>query len=375
MKPKLPTISDYTQIFLENRPLLDLRAPVEFAEGAFPNATNIPLLTDDERHQVGIAYKQKGQDAAIAHGYELVDDTEKQKRIVQWTDFVQARPNALLYCFRGGLRSRLTQQMLAEEAGIVVPRIVGGYKQMRRFLIDQMSLRAPQVPLIRLGGRTGVGKTALLHTVPRSIDLEGEARHKGSAFGREVEPQPTQINIDNQLSIQLIRLMKQSEQAPILIEDEGSKIGARHISRPLWHAMEQAPVIVLEATQEERIEQSLNDYVLTMLNDYRRILPDEATAQQALREHIVSSLNRVQKRLGGLRHRAFMALADEALNQFCESQTLDGLRLLIGKLLIEYYDPMYDYQLGKKHNRILFSGNQSEIQHWLTEQGFTITSG
>jgi tRNA 2-selenouridine synthase len=167
--------------------------------------------------------------------------------------------------------------------------------------------------------------------------------------------------------------MTQSEQAPILIEDEGSKIGARHISRPLWHAMEQAPVIVLEATQEERIEQSLNDYVLTMLNDYRRILPDEATAQQALREHIVSSLNRVQKRLGGLRHRAFMALADEALNQFCESQILDGLRQLIGKLLIEYYDPMYDYQLGKKHNRILFSGNKTEIHYWLIEHGFTVT--
>lgn len=370
MTPKLPTESDYARIFLEERSLLDVRAPIEFSEGAFPNATNMPLLSNDERHQIGITYKQHGQDAAIARGYQLVDDDEKHRRIAQWTAFIHAHPDALLYCFRGGLRSRLTQRMLADEAGIEIPRIVGGYKRMRRFLIDQLAERSKRVSLIRLGGRTGVGKTAFLHTVPRSIDLEGLAKHKGSAFGREVEPQPTQITIDNELSIQLMRLTTAAETMPILVEDEGAMIGARRIAEPLWHAMSNAPLIVLEATTEERVDQALHDYVLSMLADYRRVTQDEIAAQHALQGHILDSLNRVQKRLGGLRHRDFVHLANEALNGFFNTGDLDGLRQLIEKLLREYYDPMYDYQLSRKQDRILFSGNRSEIVNWLTKNGF-----
>ena len=39
----------------EEQPLIDVRAPVEFAQGALPGAVNLPLMIDDERHQVGIA--------------------------------------------------------------------------------------------------------------------------------------------------------------------------------------------------------------------------------------------------------------------------------------------------------------------------------
>lgn len=374
MNIKLPTESDYARLFLDQRPLLDVRAPVEFSDGAFPYATNIPLLSDEERRLVGIAYKQQGQEAAIARGYQLVDEPEKQRRIEQWTAYIAANPDALLYCFRGGLRSRLTQRMLAEEAGIEIPRIVGGYKRLRRFLIDQMDQNAPQAVLIRLGGRTGVGKTEFLHTISRSIDLEGLAKHKGSAFGREVEPQPPQISIDNELSIALMRFMVEDATAPVLIEDESAKIGGRRIVEPLWHAMVKAPLIVLEATLDERIEQALHDYVLRMLSDYRRVMPDEASAQHALREHIVDALNRVQKRLGGVRHRAFLGLANEALTDFYEQQALDGLRQLISKLLQEYYDPMYDYQLSKKQGHVLFSGDRTEVTNWLMERGFSATS-
>ncbi|CAN0532480.1 unnamed protein product, partial [Scytosiphon promiscuus] len=33
---------DYAGLFLGDTPLLDVRAPVEFAKGAFPAATNLP---------------------------------------------------------------------------------------------------------------------------------------------------------------------------------------------------------------------------------------------------------------------------------------------------------------------------------------------
>ena len=48
--------SDIERLFLEQTPLLDVRAPVEFAKGAFPAASNLPLLDDLQREQVGIRY-------------------------------------------------------------------------------------------------------------------------------------------------------------------------------------------------------------------------------------------------------------------------------------------------------------------------------
>lgn len=35
-------------------------------------------------------------------------------------------------------------------------------------------------------------------------------------------------------------------------------------------------------------------------------------------------------------------------------------------LLNEYYDPMYNYQLSKKQERIVFRGNYAEVFEWLT---------
>ena len=66
------TVSDYRKLFLSGCALLDVRAPVEFDKGAFPTAINLPLMTDEERHQVGIYYKEHGQESAIALGARLV---------------------------------------------------------------------------------------------------------------------------------------------------------------------------------------------------------------------------------------------------------------------------------------------------------------
>ena len=73
--------ADYREIFLNDLPMMDMRAPVEFTKGAFPNAISLPLMTDIERQKVGTCYKQQGQDAAIALGHQLVRGTLKAERI------------------------------------------------------------------------------------------------------------------------------------------------------------------------------------------------------------------------------------------------------------------------------------------------------
>src|SRR5690606_18901553 len=99
--------SDYKRIFLQDLPLIDTRAPIEFAKGAFPAAINLPLMTDSERQKVGTCYKQQGQQAAIELGHSLVRGKIKDERVAAWADFARANPQGLLYCFRGGLRSQI----------------------------------------------------------------------------------------------------------------------------------------------------------------------------------------------------------------------------------------------------------------------------
>ncbi|MGE4629375.1 MAG: rhodanese-like domain-containing protein, partial [Pseudohongiellaceae bacterium] len=188
--PELISKSGFADLFVYDIPLLDVRSPNEFNRGAFPNATNLPLLTDNERVAIGIRYKNSGQKAAIALGYELVNTGEKQTRLANWQNYLVENPTALLYCFRGGLRSSIVQQWL-DEAGFSIARIDGGYKAMRRFLIGTIDKVANPDNIIILAGKAGSGKTHLLNKLRYSVDLESCARHRGSAFGGRVEPQPT----------------------------------------------------------------------------------------------------------------------------------------------------------------------------------------
>src|SRR3546814_16972169 len=79
-------------------------------------------MDDDERAKVGTCYKQKGNQAAVELGHRLVSGAIKAQRMQAWADFVRDHPDGYLYCFRGGLRSQISQQWLTE-AGIEYPRI------------------------------------------------------------------------------------------------------------------------------------------------------------------------------------------------------------------------------------------------------------
>ena len=356
-------VSDIQRILLESIPLLDVRAPIEFKAGAFPQSVNEPLLTDEERHLVGIRYKTQGQDAAIALGYQLVDDQQKQQRIARWVDFARAHPEGMLYCFRGGLRSRLTQRMLMAEAGVTLPRIAGGYKAMRRFLLDRLEQDAAAARLVLLGGRTGSGKTRVLNQCHRSIDLEGIARHKGSAFGQEVEEQPPQISMDNTIAIDVMRLRVSEPDRPILLEDEGSKIGARRIPLPLWNAMQQAPLVILHTPMAQRIDHVFEDYILQRQRTLSQRLEPEQV-QEKITQAILHSLDNIRKRLGHSRYQALTGLAVAGLRDYFESGDRTGIESLIRQLLTGYYDPMYDYQINAKKHRIVFQGDEPAIRDW-----------
>ena len=356
--------ADYASLFLTRAPLLDTRAPLEFARGAFPGAVSLPLMNDEERAAVGTCYKRKGQAAAIELGHELVTGDTRDERVRAWAQFARHHPNGYLYCFRGGLRSQIVQEWLAD-GGIAYPRIHGGYKAMRRFLIDSLENNTKTAQFVLIAGATGTGKTRVVNALPRSIDLEGLARHRGSAFGRLLEDQPTQINFENALSIELLRLMQTS--APVLLEDEGRLVGRLALPESLRQRMAAAPMFVLEHPLEERIEVVLEDYIDDLGERFRSLYGDLGPSKH--RERLLGDLARTRKRLGGERYTEIAQLMQAAFEAHERTGDRAAHARWIRPLLVDYYDPMYRYQLQQRSGRRLFTGSRSEVvdfaQKWL----------
>ena len=360
---ELPVVDDYRRLFLDDVPLLDVRAPVEFAEGAFPHTENHPLITDAERHEIGIRYKDLGQDAAIDLGHELVRGRTRAERIAAWHHFARQHPGAVLYCFRGGMRSKISQRWLHEVAGLQIPRVKGGYKALRRYLIGVLSNAAAEVRAIRLGGRTGVGKTLLIRQLPGAIDLEGLAWHRGSAFGRHATPQPTQISFENHLAIALLKHGAGGYRR-LIIEDEGRAIGSVHIPNALHDTFGRSPLVVLEATLEERIANTHREYVHEALAEYRQASGSE-DGFEAWAAYLLDSIDRIRKRLGGARHGELRRMMETAISAHRAHGETEQHRHWIERLLVDYYDPMYDYQIGRNAKNVVFTGDACAVREYL----------
>lgn len=358
---------DYRQLFLRDVPMMDVRAPVEFTKGAFPGVLNLPLMTDAERQQVGTCYKEQGQQAAIEMGHRLVNGAVKIERIAAWRAFAETHPEGYLYCFRGGLRSQITQQWLAE-AGIEYPRVVGGYKALRRFLIDTLEDAVRDCPLALVAGLTGTGKTEVITALDSSIDLEGHAHHRGSSFGRRALAQPGQIDFENRIAIEMLKVRERGHET-LVLEDEGRMVGSCSVPLPLYQAMLQAPLIWLEDSFENRVIRILQDYVIDMHGEYAALFPDdEEQAFAAFSEYLSGSLVRIRKRLGGERFQQLDELMVEALERQKRTGEVDEHRGWIEGLLKDYYDPMYAYQRSAKEERVVFSGDYEAVVGYLRER-------
>ncbi len=363
--------STYAELLLGDTPMIDLRAPVEFIRGAFPRSVNLPLMNDEERAAIGTCYKEQGQAAAIALGHQRVSGRVKQERVEAWLAQVEAHPDSVLYCFRGGMRSQISQGWLAD-AGARRPYIEGGYKGMRSFLIEQSDQLANNPAMVILAGMTGSGKTDFLLPRTDAVDLEGLAHHRGSSFGRQLTPQPSQINFENRLAIALMRHQRRARQ--LVLEDESRLIGRTSLPLGLHERMRSAPRVILEVSIEERIEQILKDYVVEMLAAF--VERDGAeVGREGFSTFLLASLDRIQKRLGSARHSALRQRMERALEQQIHRGELSLHRDWIAQLLADYYDPMYHFQMGKQQAPVLYRGPKAEVREFLDRREATLGAG
>ena len=371
-------IDDLESLLLNDIPLIDTRSPVEFAKGSLPTAINLPLMTDEEREAVGTCYKEQGQDAAVRLGHELVAGDRKEQRVGAWKIFVAQHPEGALFCFRGGMRSEIAQRWL-KDAGVEYPRIKGGYKAIRRWLTDSTDQLIEQTPILLLGGPTGAAKTRILNEgnagapIPGSVDLEGLANHRGSAFGRRVTEQPTQIGFELALGVQLLKHRHAGHQK-LLLEDEGRLIGRCALPLSLQAARHDADWIQLDASVDTRVEHSYENYILQNLEEL--MIQDAALGFERFAAGLLESLERIQKRLGGKRYAELKAVMQDALAAH-ERGNPEAHKAWISELLTGYYDPMYDYQMNNRTKAPLFRGTEKEVVEYLlkTEDASLVGQG
>ncbi|MFT6093777.1 MAG: tRNA 2-selenouridine synthase [Pseudohongiellaceae bacterium] len=350
----------FADLLKSDTPLLDVRAPIEYSRGSFPSASNIALLNDSAREQVGTIYKLQGANAALELGHKLIHAEVKDNLLKHWQQHLEAYPSSVLYCYRGGQRSHIAQQWLAE-AGYDVPLVQGGFKALRRFLIDTLDQVSLTDNFIIAGGKTGSGKTHLINGLNTSVDLEGRANHRGSAFGRRVSAQPAQIDFENNLAIDFIKLPSDSLNR-IFIEDESHSIGSIHLPPHFYAAMKRSPLAIIEATVASRTSVIFDDYIHSNYLDFVAVHGEEGL--QLFSESLMTNLDKIRRRLGDDLYSQVQGIMSSALRAQAASGDSSEHKDWIKILLVNYYDPMYDYQLAKKSDRIVFRGNSAEFVSW-----------
>lgn len=337
---------------LQGCKILDVRAPVEFSLSALPNSVNLPILNDEERALVGTCYKKSGREKAIALGYQIVSGANKDEKLKKWKAFLNDNPHAILTCFRGGLRSRIAQDFLAQ-LGIEIRRIEKGYKEARQLLLNELDVYAANDPLKVLTGSTGSGKTKILKQVSGfypTIDLEELAKHRGSAFGSMKSPQPAQASFENSLSCEILQLKSLDPKAVILYEGESRLIGSLHLPENFFDRLRKASVIKMNVALEDRIENIFADYIYSEVEIF---------------DKYTNAVIKISKKLGGLRTQELLSDIKFSQQQFVAEGLLISNKIWIEKLLVWYYDPMYSYSLMNRKLGIEFEGGPQEVIEYL----------
>jgi tRNA 2-selenouridine synthase len=239
--------------------VIDARSPHEYEEDHIPGAVNLPVVDDAEYAEVGTRHKTDKHAAyLIGVEYSLKNIASHIKPLIsKYTP----QDRFLVYCFRGGKRSRLWADNL-RTIGFEVDVLAGGWKNYRRWVRAGLESLPRALTYRVLCGPTGCGKTRVLHELQRQghqvLELEGLASHRGSLLGAlPGQPQPTQKLFDTML---LDTLRRFDPRQPVWLEAESKKIGNLQLPDALFEAMHVSPVVNIVAPMAERVTLWREDY-------------------------------------------------------------------------------------------------------------------
>ncbi len=306
------------------RDRLDARSPAEFALDHLPGAISAPVLSDAERAQVGTLSAQASSFEARKVGAALV-----ARNIAALLETLAAgKPRdwaPLVYCWRGGQRSRSFTHVL-NEVGFAAVQLEGGYRAWRRHVVERLATLPAQFTYRVVCGLTGSGKSRLLaalaHEAAQVLDLEGMARHRGSLLGDlPHDPQPTQKRFETLL---FAALEVCDPARPIFVESESRRIGSVQVPEALLAAMRASACIRVATSRELRIA--------LLKDEYAHFLADPIALGERLAPLIPLHGRETIARWTAI------ALAGE-------------FDVLVGELLDRHYDPTYTRAIDRNFPR------------------------
>ncbi len=340
------------ELFTEDVVLIDTRSPKEYATSHIAGAISVPLMNDAERHLVGLTFSSQGREVAIKKGFELF-----ASKLQDFCAQILAHKDKkiIIYCARGGLRSRLAveffcdkekiRQLIAEVGAAVnlnafyahlltlenldIHQLKGGYKAYRNFLLRRFEQFDYPFTLYVLHGLTAVGKSAVLEKLQQKglpvIHLEALAQHKSSVFGGVGLLPVSQKMFDSSL---LSVLERYKQEKVVFIEGEAKKIGDVQMPKALYKRMQEGMHILLTAPLQKRVARIVAEYFDT----------PEKIAQ------VREALPRLTKHLGAKKVAALTALVDAGAYAEVSSQ-----------LLVDHYDTVYACTVDKRDYSYTFT--------------------
>ncbi|SFL36293.1 tRNA 2-selenouridine(34) synthase MnmH [Halanaerobium salsuginis] len=312
---------------------IDVRTSAEYQEATIPGAVNIELLDNTERKIIGTIYKQESPKAARLKGVEIVSP-KLPKLIKAINELSQKKKNIILFCARGGLRSKSLAEF-AQLAGIEVYLLQNGYKDYRHFIMNKLANYQFEGELAVLHGNTGVGKTYILKEMEKLganiIDLEAIANHRGSVFGSIGLSLPYNQKYFESLLWEELNAKDRGE-GIIFIEAESKRIGNSVLPKFFVEKMRSSIDILITASQEKRVK-----------NIYQEYINDITTNQKEFQQQIIESLTSIKKYLIKLAGKNYY-------NELLVQAEHGNFYNIITMLFENYYDPMYNNSQKKIAN-------------------------
>jgi tRNA 2-selenouridine synthase len=300
--------------------VIDARSPREFAEDHIPGAVNLPVVNDAEYAEVGTLHRQDPHAAyLLGVRYSLNNIARQLPPIIE--PLPRYAP-ILVYCFRGGKRSKLWADNL-RTIGFRVDVLQGGWKRYREWVRNTLATLPQQFRFRVLVGPTGCGKTRVLQALAAAgeqvLDLENIANHRGSLIGGIPGlPQPSQKHFDSQL---LHALRALDPNRIVWLEGESKRIGNVQLPTALYAALLAAPTVSVDAPMAARVQM--------WKDDFSHFVSDPVG--------MVQQLEPIRALVGGEIYEQWLALA--------RSGRVDEL---FEHVMREHYDPCYARSL-KKH--------------------------